>query len=683
MTDKTNISSKIMVIVQARSDSKRLPGKVLMDFGGITVIESIVDRLTQAKSIDQVVVATSSEQSDDKLAELLKSKNLFCFRGSKEDVLSRFVACADVYKPSIVLRVTGDCPLIDPVLVDALVSKFLNEQCDYMSNALTPTLPDGFDCEIFTIEALLRSDQLASARLDREHVTKYIYENRDKFIVGEWAQELDLSRLRLTLDYIEDYELLIKINSRLAKIKKHYGFSEVAELYHSNPDIFRLNSMHIRNDGLSKSSGQKLWGRAQQIIPGGSMLLSKNPNLYLPGGWPCYFKSAKGCKIVDLDDNEYLDFSIMGIGTNTLGYGHPEVDDAVVANIRRGNMSTLNCAEEVLLTEELLRINPWAGMARYARTGGEANAIAIRIARAAAGKSKVAVCGYHGWHDWYLAANLGSSGKMSDLLIPGLKSAGVPEGLKDSITPFYYNDYEGLKEIIDADDIGVVKIEIRRYDEPENDFLKKVRTICSARGIILIVDECTSGFRETFGGMYQKYGIEPDMVMYGKTLGNGYAITAVLGRLEIMEAAKDTFISSTFFTERIGPTAALKTLEVMERDKSWEQISDIGKVIQGEWSSMSSEFSLDLDVFGYPAITGFSFQSDNNILKTLITQEMLKQGIMATNIVYVCMPHANELDRYFSTLRTVFKKISRLNSLSDARGLLDGPEAETTFSRLN
>lgn len=677
------IKEKIVAIVQARLDSSRLPGKVLKEFGDTTIIESVIDRLKQSKFIDQIVVATSSEASDDQLAHFLVSKKIACFRGSKDDVLRRYVDCADVHDADLILRVTGDCPLIDHNLVDKMVAEFSKSPFDYMSNALEPSLPDGYDCEIFTTDALSLCSALSSDASDREHVTKFIYDNQEKFRIGKWKNSIDLSHLRLTLDYVEDYNLLKIVNEKLVKTNKYFGLREVAELNKQEPELFKMNSMHIRNDGMLKSRGQKLWKRAKEIIPGGSMLLSKHPDLFLPEGWPCYFKSASGCSIVDLDGKEYLDFSIMGIGTNTLGYGHPEVDNAVINNIKLGNMSTLNCAEEVFLTDKLLEINPWADMARYARTGGEANAIAIRIARAASGKDKVAVCGYHGWHDWYLAANLQNKDKMGDLLIPGLQSAGVPSGLSNTIVPFYYNDFKSLEDIVNSGGVGVVKIEVRRYAEPENDFLKKVRSLCSDRGIILIVDECTSGFRETFGGMYQKYGIEPDMVMYGKTLGNGYAITAILGRRCIMEAAKNTFISSTFFTERIGPTAALKTLEVMERERSWEVITNIGKKIQSEWMAMSSEFSLDLDVYGYPAITGFSFEAENTALKTYISQEMLKKGIMATNTVYVSVPHEVKLDEYFSALRSVFKKISELGSLNDVHNLLEGPVSSTTFGRLN
>ena len=270
---------------------------------------------------------------------------------------------------------------------------------------------------------------------------------------------------------------------------------------------------------MSKKTGQDLYKKAKTLIPGGTMLLSKRPEMFLPDNWPSYYSKAKGCKVWDLDGKEYTDMCIMGIGTNTLGYGNEEVDNAVIETVKSGNMSTLNCPEEVALAEKLVEINPWADMVRFARSGGEANSIAIRIARAASGKDNVAICGYHGWHDWYLSANHNGGDDLSGHLIPGLSPNGVPKNLKNSVFPFHYNDFEELLEIVKSKDIGVIKMEVMRNVGPEDNFLQKVRDLATARNIVLIFDECTSGFRETYGGIYQKFNVEPDMAMYGKTIG--------------------------------------------------------------------------------------------------------------------------------------------------------------------
>jgi glutamate-1-semialdehyde 2,1-aminomutase len=432
-------------------------------------------------------------------------------------------------------------------------------------------------------------------------------------------------------------------------------------------------------------TGHKLWKRAKKIIPGGNMLLSKRAEMFLPDKWPAYFSKAKGCKIWDLDGNEYTDMSIMGIGTNIMGYAHPEVDEAVRSVVQQGNMSTFNCPEEVYLAERLVELHPWADMVRFARSGGEANAIAIRIARAASGKDKVAICGYHGWHDWYLSANLGDKTSLDNHLLHGLEPRGVPHGLKDTTLPFNYNDFDSLKQLMQSYDIGVIKMEVSRSVEPVEGFLESVRNLATEKNTVLIFDECTSGFRETFGGLHKKYGVEPDMAMFGKAMGNGYAITAVVGKEEVMKAAQETFISSTFWTERIGPTAALKTLEVMEREKSWQQITATGKLIGNRWQALADKYDLLIEISGLPALVNFSLPVEDWLkYKTLITQEMLKKGYLAANSVYVSTEHTeNIIEDYFEKIDPVFSTIADCENGRNVDELLDGPVCHAGFKRLN
>jgi glutamate-1-semialdehyde 2,1-aminomutase len=432
--------------------------------------------------------------------------------------------------------------------------------------------------------------------------------------------------------------------------------------------------------------GQDLYKKAKILIPGGTMLLSKRPEMFLPDNWPSYFSKAKGCKIWDLDNQELLDMTIMGIGTNTLGYGHDAVDNAVLDTVKKGNMSTLSCPEEVYLAEKLIEMNPWAHMVRFARSGGEANSIAIRIARAASGKDKVAICGYHGWHDWYLSANHNSGDSLSGHLLPGLNPSGVPKALKDTVLPFHYNNYEELVDLVEKHDIGVIKMEVLRNFGPEDNFLHKVRELATKKNIVLIFDECTSGFRETFGGIYKKFGVEPDVAMYGKTIGNGYALTAVVGKKSVMEAAQTTFISSTFWTERIGPTAALATLKVMEEVKSWDVITAIGKKVQEGWKSLAATHGLEIELAGIPALSTYSFKSENTLAyKTLIAQEMLKKNILASTNFYASIAHEDiYLEKYFSELDKVYRMIRKCEHQElNINELLEGPICHSGFKRLN
>jgi glutamate-1-semialdehyde 2,1-aminomutase len=433
-------------------------------------------------------------------------------------------------------------------------------------------------------------------------------------------------------------------------------------------------------------AGQDLYKKAKQLIPGGTMLLSKRPEMFLPDQWPSYFSKSKGCKVWDLDGKELLDMSIMGIGTNTLGYGNDEVDAAVIETVKKGNMSTLNCPEEVYLAEKLVEINPWADMVRFARSGGEANAIAIRIARAASGKDNVAICGYHGWHDWYLSANHNAGDDLKAHLIPGLSPKGVPKYLKNSVFPFHYNNFAELLDIVENKNIGVIKMEVMRNFGPEDNFLHKVRNLADQKNIVLIFDECSSGFRETYGGIFKKFGVIPDMAMYGKTIGNGYALTAVVGKKSIMEAAQSTFISSTFWTERIGPTAALATLDIMERVESWKTITKIGGKVQDGWKKLAEAHNLDITISGIPAMTTYGFNSVNAAAyKTLITQAMLKKGFLASTNFYACIAHTDEhIASYFNALDDIYATIAKCESEAlNIHDLLEGPVCHSGFKRLN
>ena len=672
-----------LAIVQARMGSTRFPNKVMQPILGIPMIELLLKRLTLAKKVDRIILATSQDTFNQILVKHVRDLGYKVYQGSEDDVLDRFYQAACIVKPETVVRITGDCPLVDPAIVDRAINTFQQSRVDYLSNVSTPTYPDGLDVEVFTFQALAQAWELATQIYEREHVTPYLRESGKFQLLGITHTE-DHSDKRWTVDEPEDFEVIKNIVEHFAP-RQDFSWLEVLEVQQNQPELFSANQNLIRNEGATLGRGQKLWKRAKRVIPGGNMLLSKRSEMFLPEQWPAYFSKAKGCHVWDLDEREYIDMSIMGIGTNILGYGHPEVDEAVRKTIDVGNMSTLNCPEEVYLAEKLIDLHPWADMVRFARTGGEANAIAIRIARAASGKPKVAVCGYHGWHDWYLAANLSNESNLAGHLLPGLEPNGVPESLRDTIYTFTYNRFDELEALVQSHDIGVIKMEVCRSENPKDGFLEKIRQLASDRHIVLIFDECTSGFRHTLGGIHKLYGVEPDIAIFGKALGNGYAITATIGRREVMEAAQSTFISSTFWTERIGPTAGLKTLEVMERTHSWEQITQTGKAIGERWRKLAENHDLNIQIEGLPALIGFSFDSPNHLAyKTLITQEMLAQGYLAATSVYVCTEHTQDIvNDYFDALDPIFGVIAECEEGRDIAALLNSPICHSGFKRLN
>ena len=432
------------------------------------------------------------------------------------------------------------------------------------------------------------------------------------------------------------------------------------------------------------NSGTDLWKHAKERIPGGSMLLSKRAELQLPAGWPAYFDRTSGISIWDLDGVEYLDFGFMGIGTNILGYSHPKVDEAVQRTVAKGNLSTLNAPEEVWLADRLVELHPWADMVRYARSGGEACAIAVRIARAASGKDKVAFCGYHGWHDWYLAANLGTDDSLDGHLLPGLEPKGVPRVLAGTSIPFRYNDLEALRMILENDpEVGVIYMEVQRSTPPAPGFLEGVRELATKHGAVLIFDECTSGFRRTLGGLHLHYGVEPDLATFGKTLGNGYAITAVIGREEVMQAAQSTFISSTFWTERIGPTAALATLDVMREEDAPARVHAIGEQMQANWHRLAEEVGLTLTMGKLPALSTYTVDGrDPLLVKTFLTTRLLDAGFLGGPVFYASIAHTPELtERYLDSLAPIYAELASLDDTGLAGALPNGP-AQSGFARL-
>ena len=541
-----------VAIIQARMGSTRLPGKVLMPgINGKSLIEILYLRLKQSKMIDKIVLATSENTNNQSLIDLCKKIGISAFQGSEDDVLDRYYQIALAEKADLVVRITGDCPLIDYQLVDDVIKQFKCKDLDFVSNNNPPSYPDGLDVEAFTFECLKKTYEESSKPHEREHVTPYMKES-SKFKLHNLKNRKDYSKERWTVDELEDYILVKNI---LEEINDIYApWQDIINLKSIKPNIFNVNK-HIKEMKVLQLVRAKSYTKGKENYSWRQYVVIKRPELFLPDRWPSYFSRAQGCKVWDLDNNEFIDMSIMGIGTNILGYANSKVDEAVNKVISSSNMSTFNCPEEVYLAERLVELHPYLDMVKFTRSGGEANAMAIRIARAASGKDKVAVCGYHGWHDWYLAANLKGSSELKSHLLPGLDPNGVPQSLEGSIFPFNYNDYDGLEAIVSQNDIGVIKMEVERNEQPKNNFLKKVRKLADDKNIVLIFDECTSGFRETNGGIHKKYNIEPDMCMFGKALGNGYAICAVVGKRSVMESAQSTFISSTFWTERIGPAA--------------------------------------------------------------------------------------------------------------------------------
>ncbi len=432
------------------------------------------------------------------------------------------------------------------------------------------------------------------------------------------------------------------------------------------------------------NKGQKLLRKAKKIIPGGNQLLSKRSEMFLPGLWPAYYKKAKGCKVWDLNNKVYYDFAGMGVTSCVLGYSNDDVNKSLIKGLKNGSMCTLNATEEVDLAKELLRIHKWSGMAKFCKSGGEACMVAIRIARAYSNKNNIAFCGYHGWHDWYLATNMNNSKNLDKQLLPGLKTRGVSQSFKNSIKPFMYNDINSLKKIFKKrnNNIGIIIMEPMRGVKPNKNFLNEVKLIAKKNKAIIIFDEITSGFKDNYGGLHLKLKINPDIAIFGKSIGNGYPISAIIGKKKIMQVAQETFISSTMWTDRLGFIAANTTLKILKRLNINKKISLYGLKIKKGWLKLAKKNKIKISISGQDCIPYLKFDYPNNLeILTFFTQEMLKRGFLAGAQVATSFAYNNKIiDMYLKEVDEVFKKI--YINLNKGKFPLKGKIKHSTFKRL-
>ena len=436
---------------------------------------------------------------------------------------------------------------------------------------------------------------------------------------------------------------------------------------------------------MKTGKGQKLYNKAKLIIPGGTQLLSKRPEMFLPDYWPAYYSKAKGCKIWDLDDNIYTDMSYMGVGAAVLGYANSEIDQQVKTIIDKGTMTTLNAAEEVELAKLMISLHPWASMVRYTRSGGEAMAVAVRIARAKSRKEVILFCGYHGWHDWYLSANLAENTALDGHLLPGLNPVGIPRGLTGSALPFHYNDSEGFLRLFEAnkDKVGVVILESVRNDLPNEEFIDAIKRVAKKNNLVLVVDEITAGFRLNNGGAHLLFNLEPDIAVFGKGISNGYPMGIILGKKETMQAAQDTFISSTYWSERIGPTATIASINFFKKNNVSEHLINAGNQIESGWNDLGRKNNIKIETGGIKPLIHFKFTEGPLLYKTFFTQSMLELGFLASTAFYASFAHNNEeIHKYLMAVDYVFKMISS-HTKNEVKDKLWGTVCQSGFQRLN
>ena len=634
------------VIIQARLTSSRFPKKVLKKVSSDqTVLDYLYLKLSSSKLISKIIFCIPDNKKNFELKNYLKKKNYLFFSGPENDVLKRYCLTAKKFNVKHIVRITCDCPLIDGEELDKHLKHYFTNKFDYLTNQINRTYPDGFDIEIIKSNLLNEVSKKSFLKEDREHVTTYLKRNLKK--INSFNYIKDFSNLRLTLDYKEDL-LLIK------KIIKYFGNKK-----YNLSNIYNYLKK-TKNIKVKKSIGQIKWNNAKEIMPPGSMLLSKNPDLFLKQNSPAYFFKSKGCYIWDLEKKKYIDFSYMGVGTNILGYSDKDVNLAVKKAIDNGTCSSLNSQEDLILANKIIEIHPWFDSARFGRGGAETNSIAIRLSRSYTQKKNIAICGYHGWHDWYLSANYKSK-NLKNFLFDNVKTKGVLNEKSFNSQIFNFNNIKEFKSVVDKGNFACVIMEIKRNIEPNLEFLKYIRKYCSKNNVVLIFDECSSGFRECYGGYHKKIKIYPDLAMFSKAIGNGYPITILAGKSNILKESNETFVSSTYWSERVGPVAALATLNKMKKIKSWVQIRSKGKYIRNKLLKIANKNNIKLELNHSISIINFKIigKYEHVIYRNFISQEMLKKNIMFTDTIYVSVAHTKKIiNKVFDSLNEVFNKIS-------------------------
>jgi len=656
----------VVAIVQARMSSTRLPGKVLADIAGHPMLWHVVQRLRRARLVHQIVVATSDNPADDSIAQFCQQEAIGCWRGSETDVLDRYYQAARAHSADTVVRVTADCPLIDPAVVDRVVQRFLDGGCDYVSNTLGYTYPDGLDAEAFSYSALEQAWREASKHSEREHVTPFLRGGRFR-TASVLNEQLLPGSLRWTVDEPSDLEFVRQVFAALAG-EENFGMSDVLSYLGANSAAQNLNSSILSNEGYFRSlyheavagaapkrpleKSLSWFRRSQKVIPGCAQTFSKGHTQYVEGVAPLFLERGKGCRVWDVDGNEYIDY-VQGLLPNLLGYAHEEVNAAVARQLSQGHSFSLPHPLEVELAERLTRLIPCAEMVRFGKNGSDATSGAVRAARALTRRDRVACCGYHGWQDWYIGSTT--------------RNAGVPAAVRALTHSFPYNDLPALEKLLEEHpgEFAAVIMEPVNFSEPARGYLQGVRQLAHRHGALLIFDEICSGFHFGLGGAQKRYNVFPDMACFGKAMGNGFPIACVVGRADVMKTFEEIFFSFTFGGEVASMAAALKVLDILETTDALARMEAQGRTLQDGFNALAKVAGLSdrLACIGHPTWSLIKFRDaegkDSLLLRSLVSQELGKRGILSLVTHNMTAAHDSvAVQQTLETYAAVFKTVA-------------------------
>jgi glutamate-1-semialdehyde aminotransferase/spore coat polysaccharide biosynthesis protein SpsF (cytidylyltransferase family) len=675
----------IVAIVQARMGSSRFPGKTLADLAGKPLLWQVVNRVRRAKLVDKVVVATTDKPADDPVAELCQREGWAWFRGSEQDVLDRFYRAAAANHADTVVRITADCPLIDPAVIDKIVDRFQKGDCDYVSNVLRYTYPDGLDTEVFSFAALERAWREAKKPAEREHVTPYL--RGGQFRVANVENEAPApGEYRWTVDHPADLDFVRQVYAAFAQ-NGSFGYADIIRLLRERPELATIQTETITNEGYYISlyqqakagaaprktiaKSQEWFKRASKVIPGAAQTFSKGYSQYVQGVAPIFLERGKGCRVWDVDGNEYVDY-VQGLLPNILGYANEEVNAAVAAQLAEGHSFSLPHPLEVQLAERLTRLIPCAEMVRFGKNGSDATAGAVRAARAFTKRDRIACCGYHGWQDWYIGSTT--------------RNAGVPEAVRSLTHPFAYNDLTSLERALGEHpgEFAAVIMEPFNFVEPAPGFLQGVKDLAYRHGALLIFDEICSGFHFGLGGAQKRFGVVPDLACFGKAMGNGFPIACVVGRADVMNIFNEIFFSFTFAGEVSAMTAAMKVLDILENTDALARLEANGRVLQDGFNALAQAAALkhQLKATADPRWSLLKFLDssgkDSALVKNLFQQEAVKRGILLLSTHNLSAAHdgpaiQQTLEAYAEVIKTLAEWLHDPNPSRFLEGQMSQP----------
>lgn len=679
---------KVVAVIQARMGSTRLPGKTMMDLAGTPLLDRLLRQMTGAQTLDEVVIATSTDPADDAIEQYAKGLGYRVIRGSELDVLSRYAMAADAAQADVVVRLTADCPLHSPDTVDAVVKAFLAEKVDYASNTNPYTRPDGQDVEVFTRAVLNRAATEAIEVPDREHVTPWIRRSQNVSRLEVLHSSPHYASLRWSVDHPDDLEFVRAVWSFLDRSGSGpFNFEEIMSAVIQSGatqgkaiinegfylSIFKSATADSASPLPLKKSFEWL-ERSEQVIPGGAQTYSKSWRHHIRGVTPIFLDKGKGALVTDVDGNEYVDL-IQGLLPNILGYAHAEVDRAAYERACNGHSFSLPHPIEVELAEKICGLIPCAEMVRFGKNGSDATAGAVRVARAFTGREHVAVCGYHGWQDWFIGTTS--------------RNAGVPQGVRELAHPFPYNDPDTLDSLLSSKprQFAAVIMEPVNFIWPDSGYLEKVKAIAHRHGALLIFDEICSGFHFGLGGAQKIFGVLPDLATFGKAIGNGWPISCIVGRRDVMKVFEDAFVSFTFAGDVSAMAAAVKVLEILESGDAYARMTAAGTKLFDGARVMAAAAGLE-DTFrlkGHPHWPFFSFVDKNGVddpeTRALWVQEVTRRGvlILTTFNISAALDEA-AVKRVLTAFAHAFKRVAEARRLGvSPESWLDGPAPIPAF----